>query len=89
MNISASAKGLNADLQLDKFKTKKQSNDEYYNNRRLDIDFKIKNRSNAKIYYNQNRDYISAKNLCNYYLKNDKLDIFKIKHRDRYDLLFS
>tara|TARA_R110000803_G_scaffold3448_1_gene11676 strand:- start:670 stop:933 length:264 start_codon:yes stop_codon:yes gene_type:complete len=83
MNISASA-----DLQLDKFKTKKQSNDEYYNNRRLDIDFKIKNRLNAKIYYDSNRDYINAKNLCNYYLKNDKLDIFKIRHRDRYDLLF-
>tara|TARA_B110000285_G_scaffold160599_1_gene179267 strand:- start:108 stop:374 length:267 start_codon:yes stop_codon:yes gene_type:complete len=76
------------EIVLSKFKNKKQSNYDYYNKKKNSDEFKIKNRLNAKLYYTKNKEYINIKNLYNYYLKNDKLNIFKERHKDKYNILF-
>ena len=73
---------------LNKFKSRKTSNSNYYNKIKTTDDFKMKNRLNSKLYYEKNKEYINAKNLCNYYIKNDKLEEFMIKHNDKYNILF-
>ena len=62
-------------------------------------DFKKKNRERAKAHYqngykekkkekyNENKDLLKNKSLFNYYKKQDKIDIFKTKHEDKYKML--
>ena len=63
-------------------------------------DFKIKNRERAKNHYNNNKEIklqkyqdnkevMNAKSTYYYYKKNNKLDIFKEKKMDKYELLQS
>lgn len=62
--------------------------------------FAEKNRARAKAHYEankelkstkykDNKDILNAKSLYNYYKKNDKIDIFKEKHVDKFNLLKS
>ena len=37
--------------------------------------------------YNENKDFIKAKNLYHYYVKKEKVDSFKEKHEDKFNLL--
>lgn len=45
------------------------------------------NRVSKQQYYDSNREFINAKSNYKYYLKRNKVDIFKNKHKDKYDLL--
>jgi|DEB0MinimDraft_4_1074332.scaffolds.fasta_scaffold01868_5 hypothetical protein len=73
--------------ELIKFKNKHDYNKSYYEKNKNDDNFKNKNRQNAKLYYMKNKAYINAKNLYNYYIKKDKFNDFKIKHKYKYDIL--
>ena len=90
------------DIQIEKllnnYKLKRISDKQRYENIRDDIDFKIKNRKRAKIYYLNNKtkirdkyiensEYIKARNSYYYYFKNDKIDKFIEKYPERYDLI--
>ena len=62
-------------------------------------EFKIKNRERAKSHYQNgykekkrenytnNRDVIKNKSLYNYYKRNDKIEVFKEKHEEKYKML--
>ncbi len=62
-------------------------------------EFKLKNRERSKKHYNEgykekrkqnyndNKDFIKNKSLFNYYKKKNNIDVFKEKHKDKYDLL--
>ena len=74
--------------------------DRYNNIRKHDETFMKKNRDRAKVHYDNNKEkkkeyYESNKALMNakasykYYLKNDKVDKFKEKYNDRYELLLN
>ena len=60
---------------------------ERYNMIKDNEDFKIKNRERAKNHYN--KEVMNAKSTYYYYKKNNKLDIFKEKKMDKYQLLQS
>ena len=77
---------------------KKYDYDKYHNERKLNQDFIEKNRERSKQYYEnhkedrklnyeKNRDLLQMKNLYGYYNRNDKLDLFKSKHKYKYDKL--
>tara|TARA_S200002703_G_scaffold104434_2_gene90605 strand:+ start:1549 stop:1878 length:330 start_codon:yes stop_codon:yes gene_type:complete len=85
---------------IQKYKNKRTNEKKYYHNvTKTKEEFKVKNRENAKKHYEEkgremkkekyvkNKDIIKAKALYNYYLKNDNIDGFKDKHKDRYILL--
>tara|TARA_R110000737_G_scaffold19301_3_gene37342 strand:- start:313 stop:456 length:144 start_codon:yes stop_codon:yes gene_type:complete len=38
--------------------------------------------------YEKNKDIRKAKSLYNYYKKNDKIDMFIEKHKEKHDLIF-
>lgn len=74
--------------------------DRYNTIRKHDETFMKKNRDRAKVHYENNKEkkkeyYESNKVLMNakasykYYLKNDKVDKFKEKYNDRYELLIN
>ena len=63
-----------------------------------DEEFKARNRAKSKAYYEsnksvkkenyqQNKDFLKARSLFNYYKYNDKLDVFKTKHIEKCELL--
>jgi len=82
------------------YKNKRQREKNYYHEvSKHKNDFKIKNRQRAKDHYNNgyrekkkiqyenNKQLLSSKSLFNYYKRNNKLEVFKEKHKDKYDLL--
>lgn len=77
---------------------KKYDYDKYHNERKLNQDFIEKNRERSKQYYEnhkedrklnyeKNKDLLQMKNLYGYYNRNKKLDLFKSKHKYKYDKL--
>ena len=85
---------------LTNYKNKRNRENKYYHEvTKNKEDFKIKNRERAKNHYDNgykekkrenyvnNRDVIKNKSLYNYYKRNDKLEVFKDKHKDKYDML--
>lgn len=85
---------------LTNYKNKRIRENKYYHEvTKNKEEFKIKNRQRAKthyqngykekrkINYENNKQLLSSKSLYNYYKRNHKLDIFKEKHKDKYDLL--
>jgi len=85
---------------LTNYKNKRIRENKYYHEvTKNKEEFKIKNRERAKLHYDNgykekkkekysnNKDILKNKALYNYYKKNDKLDIFKDKHKDKYDML--
>ena len=70
----------------------------YHEKLKIDPDFRAKNRENAKNNYIKNKDKIKDKYLNNcdickakssyyYYKKNHDVDKFKLRQKDKYDLL--
>ena len=85
---------------LNNYKTKKEKQNKYYHEvTKHKEDFKIKNRERAKLYYHNgykekkkqhyqdNKDILKNKYLYNYYKKTNKIEVFKEKHKDKYDML--
>tara|TARA_R100001440_G_scaffold31594_3_gene50170 strand:+ start:2585 stop:2896 length:312 start_codon:yes stop_codon:yes gene_type:complete len=85
---------------LTNYKNKRQRENKYYHEvTKNKEDFKIKNRERAKAHYqngykekkkenyNNNKDILKTKSLFNYYKKNNKIDAFKEKHAEKYDML--
>ncbi len=85
---------------LTNYKNKRERENKYYHEVIKNKDeFKIKNRERAKAHYQngyrekkkekyeQNKDLLKTKSLFNYYKRKDKIDIFKSKHEDKYNML--
>lgn len=84
---------------IESYKKKRIRENKYYHETSKNKDeFVLKNRARAKAHYEknrdkkienyqQNKDFISAKNLFNYYKKKDNIDKFIEKHKEKYDLL--
>lgn len=85
---------------LTTYKNKRIREINYYNNVLKDkLEFKEKNRERAKKYYHgggkehkknnyvADKEFIKAKSLYNYYLKNSDVKIYKEKYGERYKLL--
>ena len=69
-----------------------------YQKKKDNPEFIEKNRARATAYYHEHKNrkaddyerdkpYNCAKSLYNYYSRNDDIDTFKEKHKDKYDLL--
>ena len=85
---------------LQNHKKKRDRENKYYHDvTKNSEDFKIKNRQRAKTHYDnvgkdmkkesyqKNKELLSAKSLYNYYKKRDNLDVFKEKHKSKFDIL--
>lgn len=83
---------------LELYKKSRMRDKVKYQNNKLKEGFAEKNRARAKAHYDahkevkstkykDNRDVLKAKALFNYYKKNEKIDIFKVKHLDKFNLL--
>ena len=84
---------------LNQYKKKRDRENKYYHETTKNKeDFVLKNRARAKAHYNlnkdkkkekynENKDFIKAKNLYHYYVKKEKVDSFKEKHEDKFNLL--
>ena len=85
---------------LTNYKNKRERENKYYHEvSKNKEDFKIKNRERAKNHYNNgyrekkkenynnNKELLKSKSLFYYYKKNDRVDIFKTKHEDKYKML--
>ena len=85
---------------LQNYKNKRDRENKYYHDvTKNSDDFKIKNRQRAKSHYDnvgkdmkkesyqKNKELLSAKSLYNYYKKRDNLDVFKEKHKSKFDIL--
>ena len=85
---------------LQNYKNKRDRENKYYHDvTKNSEDFKIKNRQRAKTHYDnvgkdmkkesyqKNKELLSAKSLYNYYKKRDNLDVFKEKHKSKFDIL--
>lgn len=83
---------------IDTYKKQRVKDKDRYETLKLNEDFKVKNRERARLHYvnnkekkkqkyQDNKDILNAKSLLQYYKYNDKVDTFKDKHKDKYDLL--
>ena len=85
---------------LSNYKNKRQRENKYYHDvTKNKEEFKLKNRERAKAHYENgykdkkkekyqnNKELLKSKSLFNYYRKNDKIDIFKEKHEEKYKIL--
>ena len=83
---------------LELYKKSRMRDKVKYQNNKLKEGFAEKNRARAKAHYDahkeikagkykDNRDLLKAKSLFNYYRRNDKIDIFKEKHLEKFNLL--
>jgi len=86
---------------LTNYKKKRERENKYYHEVTKDKEeFKIKNRERAKAHYqngykekkkenyNSNKELLKTKSLFNYYKRNNKIDVFKEKHPEKYNMLF-
>ena len=85
---------------LTNYKNKRIRENKYYHEvTKNKEEFKIKNRERAKAHYDNgykekkrdnytnNKDIIKNKALYNYYKRNDKIEVFKEKHEDKFKML--
>jgi hypothetical protein len=83
---------------LNKYKKQLEYGKQYYHTHKTDDEFIAKNRDRSKKYYTNNidkkREYYKAnvediklKNNYNYYKKNNKLELFKERHPDKFNRL--
>ena len=71
-----------------KYHTKNKLNPEFMeSNRQRAKDHYEKNKEKKKQQYQNNKEIHKSKNLYAYYKRNNKLDIFKDKHKEKYDSL--
>ncbi len=85
---------------LTNYKNKRIRENKYYHEvTKNKEEFKIKNRERAKAHYDNgykekkrdnytnNKDILKNKALYNYYKRNDKIEVFKEKHEDKFKML--
>jgi len=85
---------------LENYKNKRIRENKYYHEvTKNNEDFIKKNRERAKNHYhngykekkknnyNDNKEIMKNKSLYNYYKRNDKIEIFKERHKDKYENL--
>ena len=85
---------------LTNYKNKRIRENKYYHEvTKNKEEFKIKNRERAKAHYENgykqkkrenytnNKDILKNKALYNYYKRNDKIEVFKEKHEDKFKML--
>lgn len=85
---------------LTNYKNKRTRENKYYHEvTKNKEEFKIKNRERAKAHYqngykekkkenySNNKELLKTKSLFNYYKRNDKIEIFKEKHEEKYKML--
>jgi hypothetical protein len=85
---------------LTNYKNKRERENKYYHEvTKNKEEFKIKNRQRAKAHYENgykekkkenylnNKELLKNKSLFNYYKRNDKIEKFKEKHQDKYNML--
>tara|TARA_S200002703_G_scaffold32419_1_gene28280 strand:+ start:3344 stop:3655 length:312 start_codon:yes stop_codon:yes gene_type:complete len=82
------------------YKKKRERENKYYHEvSKHDEEFKMKNRERAKNHYHtkgkkmkgnqyqDNKEFVKARSLYNYYKKKDNLDTFKEKHEEKCKIL--
>ena len=82
------------------YKKKRDRENKYYHEvSKHDEEFKMKNRERAKNHYHtkgkemkgnqyqDNKEFVKARSLYNYYKKKDNLDTFKEKHQEKCKIL--
>lgn len=86
---------------LEDYKKKKLYDyNKYHNERKFNTEFIDKNRQRAKDHYRvnkenrkeeyiKNKDIQKSKNLYHYYRRNNNLQVFILKHIDKYNMLLS
>lgn len=85
---------------LENYKNKRMRENKYYHQvSKNNEEFMKKNRERAKNHYhngykekkknnyNDNKEMMKNKSLYNYYKKNDKIEIFKERHKEKYENL--
>ena len=85
---------------LTNYKKKRIRENKYYHEvTKNKEEYKIKNRERAKAHYENgykqkkrenytnNKDILKNKALYNYYKRNDKIEVFKEKHEDKFKML--
>jgi catalase len=85
---------------LTDYKKKRERENKYYHEvSKHSEEFKEKNRERAKNHYHNkgkdmksnqyqdNKEFVKARSLYNYYKKRDKLDVFKEKHEEKCKIL--
>jgi len=72
---------------LNNYKNARDRQKKYYDSVKDKDEFKIKNRTRAKNYYHGNLEFVKSKNSYNYYKRNNKLEQFKEKCPDKYEIL--
>ena len=85
---------------LTDYKKKREKENKYYHEvSKHNEEFKKKNRERAKNHYHskgkdmksnqyqENKEFVKARSLYNYYKKRDKIDTFKEKHDDKCKIL--
>ena len=85
---------------LTDYKKKREKENKYYHEvSKHNEEFKKKNRERAKNHYHskgkemkcnqyqENKEFVKARSLYNYYKKNDNIDKFKEKHDDKCKIL--
>jgi len=83
---------------LTRYKARRQKDKIKYDKKKDNEDFKIQNRARAKAYYELNKDkrkeqyenkkdLLKARNSYYYYKKINKIETFKEKYPERYDLM--
>jgi len=85
---------------LTNYKNKRIRENKYYHQvTKNKEEFKIKNRERAKAHYENgykekkrenyenNKDILKNKALYNYYKRNDKIEVFKEKHEEKFKML--
>ena len=85
---------------LTNYKNKRIRENKYYHQvTKNKEEFKIKNRERAKAHYDNgykekkrenyenNKDILKNKALYNYYKRNDKIEVFKEKHEEKFKML--
>jgi len=84
---------------VENYKKQKQKEKDKYDNLKDNEEYIIKNRERARLHYSNNKhikkeryennkDFLKAKSLLQYYKYNNKVDVFKDKHPGKVDLLF-
>lgn len=84
---------------LNQYKKKRErEKQKYHEELKTNPEWREKNKENSKKYYHNNKskykqkyknkeEYFKIKNLYQYYLRNDKVEAFKEKHKEKYSYL--
>lgn len=83
---------------MNQYKRKQEKEKERYEKIKNDPEYKKKCCERSRLHYqknkekraekyNENKKYINAKQLLSYYTKNNKIEVFKVRHADKLELV--